>query len=187
MRWKSFIFFVVIILCLRFLDLFITFQYTPDLQFEWNPMISFFGMSWIGFLVTQFIIVIFVSIFMFFYFNRKPITIFQTGLSYYNFIYVYFFGKLRPWPNRIFSFPTNYSRHLIFNGFIFMFITILISLLAITNNILLILHNHAYVNFVANHYSIYFPSCFIFITIASVYIFFTIEYLSYLKQKKIGL
>jgi hypothetical protein len=184
MRLKSFLSFVCTILVLRFVDLFLTFRYTPDLKGEWNPLVSRFGISWSGFIIVQLSIVLLISIFMVFYFNRKPVKIDQPGLSYNDFIYVYFFGKLRPWPNRILSFPTNFSRHLIFNGFIFMFITIFISLFAITNNLLLITHNYAYISFLINNYKLYFPSCFIVITIASVYVFFTIEYLSYRKSNK---
>jgi hypothetical protein len=186
MRWKAYISVIFTILILRFLDLFITFRYTPDLKGEWNPLVSLLGISWVGFLLIQLSIVIFVSFMMFFYFKRKPVIVAQTGLSYYDFIYVYFFGKLRPWPQRMFSFPTNIGRHLVFNGFVFMCIAIVVSVFAIAHNVLLILRNGVYEKFVANYYSIYFPSCFVIITIASVYAFFTIEYVSYTKTKNIG-
>jgi hypothetical protein len=67
-----------------------------------------------------------------------------------------------------------------------MFIAICISIFAITHNLLLIFHNNVYINFVAKHYNLYFPCCFLFIIIASVYIFFTMEYVSYLKSKDPG-
>ena len=184
MRWKAYISSVCAILFLRFLDLFITFKYTPDLAGEWNPLVSLLGMSWAGFLVIQLCIVVFISLLMVFYFKRKPVSIAQTGLSYYDFVYVYFFGKLRPWPQRILSFPTNFGRHLVFNGFVFMFIAIGVSIFAIAHNIMLILHCEGYMAFVASHSNLYFPACFAGITIASVYAFFTIEYLSYIKSKK---
>jgi hypothetical protein len=183
-RWKAYISSVAAILFLRFLDLFITFRYTPDLKGEWNPLVSLLGVSWVGFCAIQLGIVALISFLMFFYFKRKPVAVVQTGLSYYDFIYVYFFGKLRPWPKRMFSFPTNAGRHLVFNGFVFMFVAIGISVFAIAHNVLLILRNGVYERFVANYYSIYFPSCFVIITIASVYAFFTIEYLSYSKRGK---
>ena len=88
------------IILLRFLDLYITYLYTPDLRSEWNPLISIFGVSWLGFIFTQILIVAFVSLLMFFYFNRTSTEIDQKGLSFNDFIYVYFFGKLRPWPGR---------------------------------------------------------------------------------------
>ena len=95
MRWRAYFITVGAILFLRSLDLFITFHYTPDLKGEWNPLVSFFGMSWTGFLLIQLCIVAFISLLMVFYFNRKPAAIDQTGLSFYDFAYVYFFGKLR--------------------------------------------------------------------------------------------
>jgi hypothetical protein len=184
MRWKSYISAIAAILGLRFLDLYVTYRYTPDLKFEWNPLISLFGVSWTGLILTQIAIVAFVSLLMFFYFNRAPATIAQNGLSFSNFIYVYFFGKLRPWPARIFTMPTNLRRHLVFNGFLFMMITPIISIFAIVHNALLIAHAGFYIRFVAKYYSIYFPACFITAALFSLYLFFTIEYVRYQRTQK---
>jgi hypothetical protein len=184
MRWKSYIGAIAAILGLRFLDLYITYRYSPDLKCEWNPLISFFGMSWPGLIFTQIAIVAFISVLMFFYFNREPATIAQNGLSFNDFIYVYFFGKLRPWPDRIFTMPTNIRRHLVFNGFLFMLITSIISGFAIVHNALLIARAGFYIRFVAKYYSIYFPLCFIFVAVFSLYLFFAIEYVGYQRAQK---
>ena len=184
MRWKSYISAIAVIAALRALDLYVTFRYTPDLGREWNPVISFFGTSWTGFIVIQVIVTAFIAFLMFFYFNRGPTTTDQDGLSFLDFIYVYFFGKLRPWPERIVSFPTNLKRHLIFSGFLFMMITTLISVFAIVHNLLLMAQVERYVDFVARHYRIYFPACFMAVTVFSLYCFFTIEYLHYRRARK---
>jgi hypothetical protein len=185
MRKKYYIWSVIAIVVLRFLDLYITYLYTPDLKSEWNPLVSIFGVTWLGFVFTQILIVSFVSSLMFFYFNRTPTEIVQKGLSFNDFIYVYFFGKLRPWPSRMFSIPTNIKRHLVFDGFLLMLITILISVFAIANNLLLIFQADFYVVFMEKHYSTFFPVSIIIITIFSVYLFFGIEYRKYKKSQNL--
>jgi len=182
MRWKQYSCSVMAIILLRSLDLYITYLYTPDLRSEWNPLVSMFGLSWLGFVFTQLLIVAFVSLLMFFYFNRKPTETVQKNLSFNDFIYVYFFGTLRPWPKRIFTMPTNVKRHLVFNGFLFMLITIIISCLAIVNNLLLMARVTFYENFIGHHYSTFFPVSFVIITLFSTYLFFGSEYRNYKKQ-----
>jgi hypothetical protein len=62
MRWKSYIGAIAAILGLRFLDLYVTYRYTPDLKVEWNPLISLFGASWPGLILTQIAIVAFIAV-----------------------------------------------------------------------------------------------------------------------------
>jgi hypothetical protein len=182
-RWKQFILSVTAIIVLRFTDLYITYLYTPDLASEWNPLIRLLGATWNGFIFTQFILLAFVIFLMVFYFNRRPVVIDIKDLLLHDFVYVYFFGKLRSWPQRLFSgvVPMHLKRHLIFNGFIFMSIAIIISIFAIIHNILLITNVTGYIAFVRNHYSIYFPACFMCAVIFSVYLFFLIEFRRYRK------
>jgi hypothetical protein len=184
MRWKQYSCAIAAILTLRFLDLFVTYRFTPDLKAEWNPLVSFFGASWAGLIVTQIAIVAFVAWLMFFYFNRKPVETVLPNLSFNDFVYVYFFGKLRPWPARVFTMPTNLRRHLVFNGFLFFLITTIISIFAIAHNLMLMSRVDFYVRFVAHYYSIYFPACFIGITLFSVYVFFGMEYFRYRRMQK---
>jgi hypothetical protein len=184
MRWKSYISLILTILLLRFLDLYITFHYTPDLGNEWNPLVTRFNLSWPGFILVQLLIVIFVSFLMFFYFSKKPAVITLKNLPFHDLIYVYFFDKLKKWPDRIFRFPIHFRRHFVFMGFVFMFVTIFISLFAIIHNLLLINQITSYVRFVSKYHPLYFPLLFTGITIISVYTFFTIEYVNY---KRAGL
>jgi hypothetical protein len=179
MRWRSYFFAVFSIAALRAADLYITFIYTPDLGSEWNPLVSLFGFTWYGFVITQICIVTFISIMMFFYFNRTPSEINLEGLSFSDFCYVYFFGKLRPWPQRLFTFPKHFKPHLVLNGFIFMVVTIGISVFAILNNLLLISQNTPYITFVESHHKVYFPAVFALMVISALYTFFTKEYCFY--------
>jgi hypothetical protein len=179
MRWKDYFLSVLGIVGLRALDLIITYHYTPDLQCEWNPLVSFLGASWSGFIIGQIVIVLFVAGLMFFYFNRKPTIVDQQDLSFNDFIYAYFYGKPRRWPMRMLSFPTNPERHLVFNGYIFMLITILISGFAIVHNLLLLGQVNFYIEFIARYHMVYFPVCFASIIMVSLYCFFTAEYSKY--------
>lgn len=183
-RWKSYIRLILAILMLRFLDLYVTYHYTPNLKEEWNPLITRFNVSWPGFILIQILIVFFVFFLMFFYFSRQTIIVTLKNLPFYDFMYVYFFDKLKKWPDRIFKFPIHFRRHFVFMGFVFMVVTILISGFAIVHNLLLINNVTSYIRFVSKHYSLYFPMFFIIITIFSVYLFFTIEYLNYRKTQK---
>jgi hypothetical protein len=122
---------------------------------------------------------------MSFYFSRKPAIIEQDGLSFDDFIYTYFFGKPRPWPLRVLSLPTNPERHLVFNGFVFMLIMILVSGFAIVHNLLLLARVCLYTEFVAHYHMVYFPLCFASIIVISLYRFFAIEYANY-KQTAPG-
>lgn len=186
MRWKAYIGSIAGILVLRFLDLYTTYLYTPDLGREWNPLVSILGASWLSFIITQIIIIAFVSSLIFFYFNRTPNEPVQKGLGFYDFIYVYFFGKLKPWRERIFTMPTNLKKHLVFNGFLFLVISILLGCFAIINNLLLIAGVESYIRFLVKNYKTFFPISFILVTIFAVYLYFGIEYYKYKRAPKIA-
>jgi hypothetical protein len=186
MRWKEYFRAVIAIIILRTADLYITFLYTPDLTSEWNPLVSIFGLTWHGFVATQIFIILFISIMMIFYFSRKPPVIQQCGLSLNDFCYVYFFEKLHPWPQRMFTLPRHYRRHLAFNGFLFMVLAIGISAFAIINNILLISENNTYAAFVEKYHGTYFPMTFAIALIAALYAFFAKEFESYKRNCSVG-
>jgi hypothetical protein len=185
MRWTAYIRTVIIIALLRAGDLYITYIYTPDLGSEWNPLVSLFGFTWYGFVIIQIGVITFISIMMFFYFNRTTQEIKPEGLALQDFCYVYFFGKLRPWPQRMFTFPRHLRPHLVLNGFIFMVVSIGISIFAIINNALLLSGNTTYIAFVEDHHKVYFPSVFTLMIIAALYTFFLKEFDHYKKNCKV--
>jgi hypothetical protein len=186
MNWGAYFRAVLAVVVLRAADLYITFVYTPDLTSEWNPLVSFFGFTWYGFVVTQICICTIIATMMFFYFDRTPPEINLDGLSLNDFSYVYFFGKLHPWPKRLFTLPRHPRRHLALNGYIFMIATIGISIFAIINNILLILENATYTAFVQEYYSSFFPLTFALIVIVAFYAFFLKEFEYYKKNRMIN-
>jgi hypothetical protein len=78
--------------------------------------------------------------------------------------------------------PGRIDNILTFNGFIFMFVSLSISIFAIFHNILLILKVWLYSEFVAQFKNYYFPILILSITIFSFYWFFIIQYRSYKKS-----
>jgi len=199
MRWKQYWIAIAAVIVLRTLDLGITAIYTPDLEQEWNPLVSFFGGSWGTLIVTQVLILAFTITMMFFYFRREPTVIEPRGLNLNDFLRAYFTGThehssknrgradLRSFlliPDK--NDETGSARmklrmnhHLIFNGWLFMNAVILISIFAVIHNFLLISENLVYMKFVASSYQIYFPAVFASGVVISAISFAVVEYRSY--------
>jgi len=174
---------ITYILLLRFLDLALTFIYTPDLRYEWNPVVSVFNYSWIGMLVTQIFIVSFILAVMSFYFFKKPIINLPEDLSFKDYIYFYFHNEKKT-KKRQYIKPTRQTldRVLAYNGFILMTLAISVSYLAIINNIMVIRKVRAYSNFISDHGSVFYISVLVIMAILSFLLFFTLEYRSYRRK-----
>jgi hypothetical protein len=182
MMKKRYIETAVLIVSLRIADLLVTRLYTPNLRAEWNPVVSRLGASWMGFIAVQVLItgiVLFLG--RFYYYGRRP-EVDLKGLNFSDFSYSYFFGKLKPWPQRLFSLPRNAGPHLIFNGFVFMAVSAGVSLFAIANNLLLIADAAWYRCFLEKSHDLFFPVVFALIVYASAMAFFRMEYCGYLKK-----
>lgn len=183
MNNKQYITAVTYIFLLRFLDLGLTFIYTPDLRYEWNPVVSVFNYSWIGMLVTQILIVSFILAIMSFYFFKKPIINLPNDLSFKNYIYYYFHNEKKT-NKRQYLKPTRQTldRVLAYNGFILMTLAISVSYLAIINNIMVIRKVRAYSNFIMQYGNVFYISVIVVMAILSFILFFTIEYRSYRRK-----
>jgi len=173
------------IILLRLLDLGLTFFYTPALQYEWNPVVTVFGYSWLGMLVTQIILISFIIYVMSFYFYKKPLLDIPHDLSFKEYIYFYFHNKKRSSKKKWLDYNRrSLERVLAYNGFILMTLSISVSYLAIINNILVIRQVRAYSNFIYKYSNIFFPILLIILAISSFYLFFYMEYKTY-KDKLI--
>ncbi|PKN47901.1 MAG: hypothetical protein CVU59_01095 [Deltaproteobacteria bacterium HGW-Deltaproteobacteria-17] len=170
------------LLLLRTVDLLLTWIYTPDLGLEWNPLISFLGVSWPGFLLSQVLVFSLIAGAMSFYFRRAQDVTAPEGLPFHDYTYYYFFGELRPWRRRFLSFPRNFHPHLIFNGFLMLSMSLIVSTFAIVNNLLLIIGVERYVRFLGSHYRIFFPIFFITAGLICINIFFLMEYVRYRRS-----
>ena len=174
---------ITYIFLLRFLDLGLTFIYTPDLRYEWNPVVSVFNYSWIGMLVTQIFIISIILAVMSFYFFKKPIINLPEDLSFKDYIYFYFHNEKKT-KKRQYIKPTRQTldRVLAYNGFILMTLAISVSYLAIINNIMVIRKVRAYSNFISDHGSVFYISVLVIMAILSFLLFFTLEYRSYRRK-----
>jgi hypothetical protein len=181
-NFLSYCFVISAIFILRISDLLITFHYTPDLSFEFNPVVSIFGASWSSFIIIQLTLFIFISFIISFYFFAEKNTIEKTGLSFFDFIYVYFHGELKPLHARFSLFPRNIRRHLSFNGFLFMVMSIGVSVYAVAHNLLLINRINWYELLIINYHQVVFSLLMGVAIILSSLTYFLIEYSVYKKN-----
>ena len=182
MNNKQYITAIAYIILLRIADLGLTFIYTPNLKYEWNPVVSVFNYSWMGMLITQIFIVCLIIAVMSFYFFKVPLTNLPNDLSFRDYIYYYFHNEKRT-KKRKYLKPTRQTlnRVLAYNGFILMTLAISISYLAIINNLMVINKVRSYSNFIGQYGNSFYLSILIIVAILSFILFFTIEYKSYRK------
>ncbi|AZQ63748.1 hypothetical protein EI427_16405 [Flammeovirga pectinis] len=96
----------------RILDVYYTYQFTPDLSKEANPIVSIFGISsWsiLSFIIT--VVVIYV-IYTFYLVIFKPFDLLpnEKGYSYSNIIAYLFLGVKESWLSVFYKFPKSYKR-----------------------------------------------------------------------------
>jgi len=198
MRWKSYLITLSVIICLRITDLWLTALYIPDLSTEFNPLVSVLGGSWKALIITQILIVGFTAFLMRFYFARKPVEIRSKRLPFREFLHCYFMGTvdrksaenikidlrthlmLPPKdPALRDQYRLSMSRHMVFNGWLFMNAVILVSIFAIVHNSMLLLHVRWYIQFVREWYSLYIPMAYLLAIMTSAVSFAVIEYRRY--------
>ncbi len=183
MNNKQYITAITYIILLRILDLGLTFIYSPNLRYEWNPVVSVFNYSWIGMLISQILIVSFIITVMSFYFLKKPLADLPNDLSFNEYIYYYFHNEKRTQKRKYLKFTKQtIERVLAYNGFILMTLSISISYLAIINNLMVINNVKSYSYFIGQHGSLFYLTIIIVMAILSFILFFIMEYKSYRKN-----
>lgn len=180
MNNKQYITAITYIFLLRILDLGLTFIYTPNLKYEWNPIVSVFNYSWVGMLISQILIISLIIAVMSFYFFKKPLINLPNDLSFSEYIYYYFHNEKRT-KKRKYLKPTRQTinRVLAYNGFILMTMAISISYLAIINNLMVIYTVKSYSIFIGQYGNSFYLSFLIIMAILSFILFFVMEYKSY--------
>lgn len=180
MNTKDYITTAGYLILLRLFDLGLTFFYTPELRYEWNPIVSIFGYSWLGMLLTQILLIGIIIFVMSFYFSKKPLTNPPSDLSFNDYIYYYFYNKRRAkqrkWLDMNRRSP---DRVLAYIGFLLMALSLSVSYFAVINNILVIKNVMFYSYFVYKYGHIFYPSLLAILTLFSFYLFFIIEYRGY--------
>lgn len=180
MNNKQYITAITYIFLLRILDLGLTFIYTPNLKYEWNPIVSVFNYSWVGMLISQVLVISLIIAVMSFYFFKKPLINWPNDLSFSEYIYYYFHNEKRT-KKRKYLKPTRQTinRVLAYNGFILMTMAISISYLAIINNLMVIYTVKSYSIFIGQYGNSFYLSFLIIMAILSFILFFVMEYKSY--------
>lgn len=180
MNNKQYITAITYIFLLRILDLGLTFIYTPNLKYEWNPIVSVFNYSWVGMLISQVLVISLIVAVMSFYFFKKPLVNLPNDLSFSEYIYYYFHNEKRT-KKRKYLKPTHQTinRVLAYNGFILMTMAISISYLAIINNLMVIYTVKSYSIFIGQYGNSFYLSFLIIMAILSFILFFVMEYKSY--------
>ncbi len=183
MNNKQYITAITYIILLRVVDLGLTFIYSPNLKYEWNPVVSVLNYSLAGMLITQIIIISLIIAIMSFYFYKKPLTDLPHDLSFNEYIYYYFHNERKTKKRKWFK-PTrqNINRVLAYNGFILMTLSISISYLAIINNLMIIYKVRSYSNFIGQYGNFLYITVLIIMAILSFILFFIMEYKSYRKN-----
>ena len=183
MNNKQYITAITYIILLRIIDLGLTFIYTPNLKYEWNPVVSIFNYSWVGMLITQILIVCLIIAVMSFYFYKKPLSDLPNDLSFNEYIYYYFHNEKKTKKRKWFKLTQqNINRVLAYNGFILMTLSISISYLAIINNLMVIYKVRSYSNFIIQYGNFLYFTILIIMAILSFILFFIMEYKSYRKN-----
>ena len=99
------------ILATRVYDAYCTFQYTPDLTHEANPLVSLFSLSWTPLLIIisiLFMYTIYAYYLSFFkHFNFYPT---EKDYSFSNFIGYIYLGKKQSWISILYKFPKDINR-----------------------------------------------------------------------------
>ena len=183
MNNKQYITAITYIILLRIVDLGLTFIYTPNLKYEWNPVVSVFDYSWVGMLISQIFIVCLIIVVISFYFYKKPLIGLPNDLSFSEYIYYYFHNEKKTKKRKWFKLTRqNINRVLAYNGFILMTSAISISYLAIINNLMIINKIRSYSNFISQYGNVFYVSILIIVAILSFILFFIMEYQSYRKN-----
>jgi hypothetical protein len=113
-KWLKFISLTTWLVLTRAIDVYATFQYTPDLTMEANPLVSVFGLnSWsvlISIIVTLLVFVIY--LYYIHIFKRDLPYPEEKGYSFSEFAGYLYFGKKRPWYEMMYRIPFDLKQNL---------------------------------------------------------------------------
>ena len=173
---KKYLLTVLALVILRALDLTLTYLYTKDLQWEWNPLVSWLGSGWIELVIIQGLTILLIAVLMYFYFTYDRAAMqFPQGLSFQEYFSFFYFRtpkqdlKNLNWRN------WNRKGVFVFQGFVLTWAAFAIQIFAITHNLLLIMQVQAYESFVAVYYKPYFLGVFFLVGVFAIYAFFMVS------------
>ena len=147
---NKFIFTTIWILFSRSYDAYCTFQLTPDLSKESNPLVSWLGMTWTPLLITISLLTIYVIYVyarsVFYPTNLIPA---EKGYSFSNIIAFVYLGYKDEWTALFYKFPKNLQR---FNRYMGYFMPPCLVFAGIVSTLMWLLINYS--SFYKNYHSV---------------------------------
>ena len=177
---------LLLMFLLRSADCYITYLITPDLDQEWNPIVSIFGQSWPGLLLAQLILYVTAGSAAYYSLSHNTFLSYRDGLHYREFVYYHFNGRLDPakkWISGFFGIPDiksgSLAKHVAFLCFLYASTFITISIFAIVNNVLILLQIEPYMYFVDRYGNSYILSMFVLSIFINAQLYFYWGYRRY--------
>ncbi|NNE28628.1 MAG: hypothetical protein HKN16_03280 [Saprospiraceae bacterium] len=116
-----FFFTSLFIILSRAYDAYSTFGYTPDLENEANPLVSWLGLGWTPLLIVITILMVY-SIVVYYLATFRPVDFFpkETGFNFEEFSTFIYLGKKDKWLSYFYKIPDSLGR---FNNYMGIFMT----------------------------------------------------------------
>ena len=144
---KKFLYLTLLLILTRCADIVTTYLSTPDLKYEFNPLVSIFGSGWTGVIFFQLLFLI-IIIYALWIYTSKTIEVpaFDKGLALKKFISLFYFRNTRSFLKLFYKLPTNKNSFFYSLGYIVSYSLIIISFLVSFSTALLLMNNN-YKNF----------------------------------------
>jgi len=109
---------VILMIFTRAADLLITYHYSPDLQHEANPLVSFFQFHWQEFLFSSFLLTSFLSLCLYYdFFTSNTSYPKEKHLGFSDFASVHWFGRKRHLAYFLLAFAKDWDLRIKFIGY----------------------------------------------------------------------
>ncbi len=140
---KKFLYLSLLLILTRCADIFTTYLSTPDLKYEFNPLVSIFGSGWTGVIFFQILFLVF-FIYALWIYESKIIEVpaFDKGLSFRKFISLFYFRNTNSFLKLFYKLPTNKNSFFYSIGYIGSYCLIIISFLVSFSTALLLINNN---------------------------------------------
>ena len=110
-KTRKFLFTAIWILFSRSYDAYYTFQLTPDLSKEANPLVSIFGLTWTPLLIVLGVLTIY-TLYAYYVRTFNPINLSPTekGYNFSNIVAYTYLGHKDNWYSILYKIPKNFNR-----------------------------------------------------------------------------
>lgn len=147
---KKFILLSILLILTRLADILTTYQSTPDLKYEFNPLVSKLGLGWTGLILTQvaFLLLIIYALWIYCFRNVEVLPV-ENKLSMKKFVSLFYFKNTTSFFKIFYKLPTNKNSFLYSAGYIATYTLIIIRVM-ISSSTFLLLKNKTYKDFYNN-------------------------------------